>query len=221
MGQFDLNLSTRPFRPYRAANIGLLTLLLVLLVVTAGQILSYQQYSSLAAASRQQETEVRADADQLVAQVQKLNDKMTSGNATEKLSEVELLNRIIIRKSFSWTKVFANLEKAMPENVRLLNLHPFLDEEGRIGLTMGVRGRSLADATAFLTTLERSEIFTEVQLAVQEKKEANANGEVEFSLSSLYTEPAKKQVEAKPQPKALPQPQALPQPKALPRKVSR
>jgi len=101
MGQFDLNLSTRPFKPYRAANFGLLTLLLILLTVSAGQVLSYQQYSSLAAASRQEEQEVRADTDMVTAAVQKLNEKMTSGNATSKLSEVELLNRILIRKSFS------------------------------------------------------------------------------------------------------------------------
>jgi len=214
MGQFDLNLSTRPFKPYRAANFGLLALLLVLLAISAGQVLSYQQYSSLAAVSREEEQGVKADTDQVTVQVQKLNEKMTSGNATAKLSEVELLNRILIRKSFSWTRVFANLEKAMPENVRLLSLSPFLDEKGRIGLTMEVRGRSLSDATEFLRTLEQSDIFTDVSLAVQERK--TTNGEVEFSLTSYYTQPQTKAVEAKPQPKA----PAGAQPKALPRKVS-
>jgi len=214
MGQFDLNLSTRPFKPYRAANFGLLTLLLILLTVSAGQVLSYQQYSSLAAASRQEEQEVRADTDMVTAAVQKLNEKMTSGNATSKLSEVELLNRILIRKSFSWTRVFASLEKALPENVRLLSLRPFLDEQEKIGLTMDVRGRTLGDATEFLRTLEQSDIFTDVSLAVQERK--TTNGEVEFSLTSYYTQPQTKAVEAKPQPKA----PASAQPKALPRKVS-
>jgi len=214
MGQFDLNLSTRPFKPYRATNFGLLTLLLILLTVSAGQVLSYQQYSSLAAASRQEEQEVRADTDMVTGAVQKLNEKMTSGNATAKLSEVELLNRILIRKSFSWTRVFASLEKAMPENVRLLSLRPFLDEQEKIGLTMDVRGRTLGDATEFLRTLEQSDIFTDVSLAVQERK--TTNGEVEFSLTSYYTQPQTKAVEAKPQPKA----PAGAQPKALPRKVS-
>jgi Tfp pilus assembly protein PilN len=219
MGQFDLNLSTRPFKPYRAATFGLLTLLLVLIAVSAGQILSFQQYSSLASVSRQEEQDVKAENDRLTAEVQKLNDKMTSGNANAKLSEVELLNRILIRKSFSWTRVFANLEKAMPENVRLLSLRPFLDEQERIGLTMDIRGRSLADATQFLRTLEDSAIFKDVTLAIQEKKDVN--GEVEFSLTSYYAEPQPKPqpraAEAKPKPKALPSTQ----PKALPRKVSR
>src|SRR5262245_21117298 len=143
MGQFDLNLSSRPFKPYRAANIGLFALLLILIAVSAQQVLSYQHYSSLASASRQEEMDVRADTDALAAQVDALNKKMASGNATGKLSEVELLNRILIKKSFSWTRVFASLEKAMPENVRLVSLRPFLDEQERIGLEMDVRGRSL------------------------------------------------------------------------------
>jgi len=214
MGQFDLNLSTRPFKPYRAANFGLLTLLLLLIAVSAYQVLNYQQFSSYAASSRKEEQEVRANTDMVTASVQKLNEKMASGNATSKLSEVEMLNRILIRKGFSWTKVFANLEKAMPENVRLVSLRPFLDETERIGLTMDVRGRTLGDATEFLRTLEQSSIFSEVSLAVQETK--NTNGEVEFSLSSYYMEPQPKAAEARPQPKAPP----VVQPKALPRKVS-
>ena len=44
MGQFDLNLSTRPFKPYRAVNLGLFVLLMILGVISAAQVLSYQQY---------------------------------------------------------------------------------------------------------------------------------------------------------------------------------
>src|SRR5688572_16884465 len=148
MGQFDLNLSTRPFKPYRATNFGLLVLLLGLLAVSAGQVLSYQQNSSLASVSREVEQEVRMSNDELTSRVQQLNAKMTSGNATAKLSEVELLNRLLIRKSFSWTRVFANLEKVMSDDVRLLSLAPFVDDAGRIGINMDIRGRTLADATA-------------------------------------------------------------------------
>jgi Tfp pilus assembly protein PilN len=203
MGQFDLNLSTRPFKPYRAVNLGLFVLLLVLLAVSAAQVLSYQQYSSLASASREEEMKVRADTDLLTAQVQKLNAQMTSGNATAKLSEVELLNRLLVRKSFSWTRVFANLERMMPEDVRLMSLIPFVDEQGRIGLTMEVRGRSLEDANTFLKILEDSDIFTDVALAVQEKKDQNlsASGEVQFTLSSFYV-PEEKKLPEKVDPKA-------------------
>ena len=191
MGQFDLNLSTRPFRPYRAANFGLLVLLLALLAVSAGQVLSYQQYSSLANESRQVEQEVRMSNEELTTQVQQLNAKMASGNANTKLSEVELLNRLLVRKSFSWTTVFANLERIMSDDVRLLSLVPFVDEKGQIALTMGIRGRTLSDANAFLRTLEDSDIFSDVSLAVQQN--SSPSGEVEFTLSASYTPPETKE----------------------------
>ncbi|HET9216793.1 MAG TPA: PilN domain-containing protein [Terriglobia bacterium] len=190
MGQFDLNLSTRPFKPYRAANFGLLVVLLALIAVSAGQLLSYQQYSSLADESRQAEQDVRMSNDELTAQVQQLNAKMASGNANAKLSEVELLNRLLVRKSFSWTAVFANLERVMSDDVRLVSLIPFVDEKGQIGLTMNIRGRTLSDATAFLRTLEDSDIFTDVSLSIQEKKDAA--GEVQFTLTASYTPPEPK-----------------------------
>jgi len=202
MGQFDLNLSTRPFKPYRATTLGLLVLLLGLIAVSAGQVLSYQHYSSLADVSREVEQEVRMSNDELTTAVQKLNEKMASKNAAGKLSEVELLNRLIYRKSFSWTRVFATLERVMPDDVRLVSLAPFIDEKDRIGLTMEIRGRTLADATTFLRTLEDSDVFTDVTLAVQEKRDATSAGEVQFSLSSLYSAPEVKPA-AQPQSKVL------------------
>jgi Tfp pilus assembly protein PilN len=103
----------------------------------------------------------------------------------------------------------------MPENVRLLSLRPFLDEQEKIGLTMDVRGRTLGDATEFLRTLEQSDIFTDVSLAVQERK--TTNGEVEFSLDLLLIlspdQSCGGQASAR-------RPPASAQPKALPRKVS-
>src|SRR5688572_10653687 len=150
MGQFELNLSTRPFKPYRAANLGLLLLLLVLVTISVAQFYSYRHYSTLAAASRSAEAKVRAEADGLQSNLQSLNSRMTSSNAATKLSEVDLLNQLLLRRSFSWTQVFADLERITPENVRLVNLHPFIDAKGMIGLNMNIRGRSLADATQFL-----------------------------------------------------------------------
>ena len=188
MGQFDLNLSTRPFKPYRAANLGLLVLLLLLVAVSVLQFSSYQQYSALAAASRSVEAQARAESDRLNQNLQSLNSKMTSSKAAAKLSEVDLLNQLLLRKSFSWTQVFADLERVTPENVRLVSLHPFIDAAGKIGLNMNIRGRSLTDATEFLRTLEDSKKFTDTALAVEEKKDALPTGEVEFALSTYYSQ---------------------------------
>lgn len=195
MGKFDLNLSTRPFKPYRAVNLGLFALLLVLLAVSAAQFLNYQQYSTMAASTREEEQKAQADASLAGVELQTLNDGLKKNNADVKISEVEALNRLLLRKSFSWTSVFANLERIMPENVRLVSLRPFVDEQGKIGLNIDIRGRSFADAAQFLRTLEESKIFTDVALAVEQKverrdiRDLTPSGEVEFTLSSYYNQP--------------------------------
>jgi Tfp pilus assembly protein PilN len=186
MGQFDLNLSTRPFKPYRAANLGLFALLVVLVAVSAYQVYNYQQYSSLAAASREEEMTKRAEADMVGEQTRSLNVKMTRMNANAKLSEVALLNELLLKKSFSWTRVLATLEGLIPDDVRLVSLRPFIDQHEKIYLNMNIRGRSLADANQFLRALENSRVFTDVVLAVEVKTGTATSGETEFTLSAYY-----------------------------------
>lgn len=196
MGQFDLNLSTRPFKPYRAVNLGLFLLLMILGVISAAQLLSYQQYSGLAAESRAVEMNIREESDLLTREIQRLEGDLVKGDAQAKLAEVELLNQLILKKSFKWTSVFANLERAKGENVRLVSLRPFVDEGGRTGLNLDIRGRTLADATEFLRTLEASHVFTDVVLAATDEKKDNA-GEVAFTLSSYYNSDESKPGEKK------------------------
>src|SRR5262245_15275930 len=138
MGQFDLNLSTRPFKPYRAANLGLFVVLLILVAVSVYQFYGYQRYSTLAAASREEEKTHRQEADLLGEQMRSLNLKMGQSNATAKLSEVEQLNQLLLKKSFSWTRLLAQLEKLVPDDVRLVALQPLVDEKGKLFINMNI-----------------------------------------------------------------------------------
>jgi len=186
MGRIDLNLSTRPFKPYRVVNLVLFVILLGLAAVSVRQFYSYREYSKLAAAIRDEEREARALADAKAKQRAALASTMSGGGAAAKLSEVEFLNSLILKKSFSWTQVFATLEDRMPDDVYLLGLQPFTDDQGKIGLNMKIRGRSLASAADFVSILESSGVFGDVTVAVEEKMDAVAAGEVEVTLGAYY-----------------------------------
>jgi Tfp pilus assembly protein PilN len=193
MGQFNLNLSTRPFKPYRAANLGLFTLLVVLVAVSVIQFYSYQQNSSLAAGIRDNERKAKEESEALTTRLKAVTSQMYSNNASTKLEQVAFLNEVLKRKSFSWTQVFANLERVTPENVYLLNMHPFIDEKGMMGLNIVLRGRSFVDATEFVSILEDSGIFAQVTVAKEELK--TSQGEVEFALSAYYFPEEEKRAE--------------------------
>jgi hypothetical protein len=186
MGQLDLNLSTRPFKPYRAVNLLLLLILLILIGISAVQVYGYREYSSLAATIRDEERESREESELLSRQVLALRTTVTGGSAAAKLSEVEFLNALLVRRSFSWTRLFSSLEDLTPDEVYLLGLRPFTDDEGKIGINIALRARSLGDAAGFVRTLERSGVFGDVTVAVEEKKDPLPGGEVEVTLGAYY-----------------------------------
>jgi Tfp pilus assembly protein PilN len=161
--------------------------LLVLAAVSAGQVYTYQQNASLAASIRGNQLKLKEESERLTKSMTELNIKMFSGKAAAKMTQVEILNQILLRKSFSWTKVFANLEEVIPENVYLLSLRPFIDEKGNMGLNIIFRGKSFADGHEFVRTLEGSQIFSNIALAEETKKDTQAAmGEVEMALSAYY-----------------------------------
>jgi len=187
MGQFNLNLSTRPFKPHRAINLLMAILLVALVGVSGYQVYTYRKNSRLAGGIRRTQLELKQKSEQLTKDLQALNGKMYSGNVNAKMSQVELLNLVIAKRQFSWTRVFAALEQTMPENCYLIGIRPFLDPKGKIGLNITYRGKTFADGAEFLRLLESSPMFTETALGIEEK--FGAQGEVDFAVSTYYVAP--------------------------------
>src|SRR5216683_1784868 len=61
----------------------------------------------------------------------------------EVLERSLFLNSLLYRKSISWTKVFEDLEKVLPPNVRLINIRPQVVSESQVYLEMTLGSDSL------------------------------------------------------------------------------
>src|SRR5438094_926408 len=101
---FELNLSTRPFPAYRAFNLALATLLVVLIGLSAWQAVGFARYSRLGRSIRGEEQETRVEADSLGQRVAELGSRLDRPESTAKLNEIGFLNHLILRKNFSWTR---------------------------------------------------------------------------------------------------------------------
>jgi type IV pilus assembly protein PilN len=62
-------------------------------------------------------------------------------------------NDLLLRKGISWTRIFADLEKAVPYNVRVVQIHPTVDAQNRILLDMQVASQSPEPVITLLQTL--------------------------------------------------------------------
>lgn len=189
MADFDLNLSTQPFPAYRLINTALVCILVVLAIVSVWQAAGFSRYSKMARSIRGVEQENRVEAEALGKRVAELESRLDRPESTAKINEIGFLNHLILRKSFSWTKLFNDLEHIVPENVHFLNLAPSIDADGGVTLSLGVRARSMGDMTKFVRRLEDSPLFEKVVVRVEEKIEETKNAaatDLDVTLSTVY-----------------------------------
>jgi hypothetical protein len=184
--EFDLNLSTRPFPAYRAKNIVLATILIVLIALSAWQAAGFNKYSRRARSIRGAEQDARVEAESLKSRVTELESRLDRPESTAKLNEIGFLNHLILRRNFSWTRLFATLEDMVPDSVHLANLTPNVGANGKLTLSLGVKARSIADVTVFIKRLEQSPVFENVIVSAEEKKEPTVSSDVDITLTAVY-----------------------------------
>lgn len=158
--RIPLNLASEPFRRDRPILVGavagcaLLGLTLIVMII-----------SIIAARSRAAET--RTAVENLNRQLSALNTQQAKLDGTlrrpenaEVLERSVLLNTLISRKGISWTKVFSDLEKVMPHNVRLIYVRlPQIDSDNQVTLDMVVGAQGPEPVIEFLRKLQASPLF--------------------------------------------------------------
>jgi type IV pilus assembly protein PilN len=196
VAEFDLNLSTRPFPAYRLINVALATILAVLFALSVWQAIGFTRYSRLARLTRAAEIEARVEAGTLGRRVAELETPLDRPEATAKLNEIGFLNRLISRKSLSWTRLLADLEEMVPNNVHLTSLTPTFGVAGGIMLQIELQGRSIAAASEFINRLEKSRVFQNITVSTEQKHItpsssptsalSSSSSDVDIRLTAVY-----------------------------------
>ncbi len=100
----------------------------------------------------------------------------------------QFLNGLIERKAFSWTQVFADLERIMPARLHVVSIHPELTESEDLQIKLTVAGESRDRALDLVRRMEESPRFRQ---PVINSENAQTNSQtpgdnVEFNISALY-----------------------------------
>jgi|KBSMisStandDraft_5_1062788.scaffolds.fasta_scaffold538993_1 hypothetical protein len=198
MGDFNLNLSTRPFPAYRVANLALLLFFVLISGLTAWQVYSFRHYSGLAKDIRDKEKAAREEKGSLTNTLNDLGTRLDRPVTKDKLAEIDFLNNLITRKHFSWTTVFANLESVIPDNVHLSTVAPEILKD-KVTLHLEIVCRSISDESEFIRRLQASPVFADVIVSREESKGTGGAGDVGVDLTVTYF-PEKTAPEATTQP---------------------
>jgi hypothetical protein len=137
-----------------AALASVLGLVLIYQLVTV--VSERHQAADIRIAIEQQNSRLKS----IAAQQAKLNATLHRPENAEVLERSLFLNTLIDRKAISWTRIFADLEKVMPYNVRLVSVRlPAVDSNNQVLLDMVVGARDVPPILDLLKRLEGSPQF--------------------------------------------------------------
>jgi type IV pilus assembly protein PilN len=183
--RLDINLATQPYEDVRRfwvrwgtvlAGLGILTLVLV--------------YSALAGwlTARKDRSLIQQRQEQIAARDKEKINAEALLNQPENRStrdRSQFLNDLFQRKSFSWTKVFEDLEQVMPARLHVVSIQPEMSPDNQLQIKLVVAGESRDRALELVRKMEESQRFQQTRID-QERFQPAAGDSVQFDISALY-----------------------------------
>ena len=185
----EINLATRPYEDvgefYRTWG------MLVAAVVLISVVLGWMTLSSLVSSRTvgQQTAKLRRQIADLDREKQAAQDLLNRPENRETRDRSRFLNQLIARKAFSWTQVFADLEKIIPAHVHVLAITPGITEDNQIQVAMRVEAESREQSIELIRRLEESKSFRQPQMRSENSQTGASGGRpsVSFDIVALYT----------------------------------
>ena len=150
--RINLNLATHPQKNRRIFYLacGLLVLVFLFLVLHSGITLFRYNNSGKEAQSS------LSDIEQRMTDIRKKRNDLTSlikKEAVVQQPKIDLINSVILKKSFSWSDFLSDLEELLPDSCYILSLAPVLGEDQKIEVSMSVAAPSLSELLVFIDRL--------------------------------------------------------------------
>ncbi|HYX67552.1 MAG TPA: PilN domain-containing protein [Terriglobales bacterium] len=184
--RLDINLATRPYQDAGRFYLqwgALLAGVLVLTLVLAG----------FAVSAWKQGRAVSRRIEQANQQIASLNHEKEEAEAIlqrpgnrEVRDRSAFLNTLIARKTFSWTQVFADLEKIMPPRLHVVSITPDLSKDNRLEVHLRVAAESRDTAVDLVRRMEQAPHFVRPEIQQETTKPQSAAGGVEFEIIAQY-----------------------------------
>jgi Tfp pilus assembly protein PilN len=193
-----LNLARRPFRNERLPTLLLAAGCAVLAAVTLHH--GFVARDLLPGRAQDKEREAVALESELLSLREEVRKLRGAESAPAPLvKEWAAVKELVDRRAFSWTGLLADLEEAVPPEIRLVSIAPRV-ERGQHTLALAAVGREVDDALALYAALSGHRHFRSVQL--DGYSEADAGLEIRCHVG--YAPPRTRQAKAGAPPPGVP-----------------
>jgi type IV pilus assembly protein PilN len=186
--RLNINLASKPYQDVRRILIqwGGLVLLLALCTIA----LVWTAVSSWRE-SRDVNSKISALESDIARQDRQRAEALAILHLPRNSSVVEtssFLNGLIARKSFSWTRVFMQLEEIMPPGLHVVSIAPVLQPKtNTVEVHLTVAGNSREAAVELVKRLEQSPSFRDARITTESEVTERASLDtVRFGLAAVY-----------------------------------
>jgi Tfp pilus assembly protein PilN len=181
-----LNLASKPFRnrttPY------LLSLIMLALAVSGG-LLCFSQIRKNSAESELARNQVEQMQDE-VKRLKGEGEKIQQQLSPEQQGMLIASHRLVANKSFGWSRLFADLESVLPNNVSAsrISVENIYKDGDRVKaeLELGVLSRDYQAVMAMIGTMNNSGLF-QAELRDQNLQKNERTSYTEYTLRLIYT----------------------------------
>jgi type IV pilus assembly protein PilN len=186
--RLNINLATKPYQDVRRVLLqwgGLVLLLAVCTVALAWTAVSvWRESRNVNAKITGLESEIAA----LDKERNKAVEELKLPQNSSVVDDSKFLNGLIARKSFSWTRVFMQLEEIMPPRLHVVSILPELQPKtNTVEVHLTVAGTSREAAVELVKRLERSPNFREARITEEAEAHDKENIDtVRFQLNAVY-----------------------------------
>lgn len=166
--KIGINLASEPLRRDRPILVASGTVAFLMLV-SLGILVSLALMDRKASArDRSLQASLNRDLTKLKAEQRKVDGEVRKPENSEVLERSVLINELLRRKGISWTRIFADLEKTLPPNVRVTQIRPQVNSNNQIYLEMTIASDTPEPLVTFVNNLEQSSVFGSANVSVSQ-----------------------------------------------------
>src|SRR5581483_11113074 len=185
--RIDINLATRPYEDsrqfwtYWGTGLALLALATALLIFVAAT--GYVR----AAHDRQELGKLQSQIAAYDREKGEAEAVLNQPQNRDLRDQSQFLNQLFERKSFSWTRIFEDLEQVMPAHLHVISIHP-ASADNNVRLKLIVGGDSQVQALDLVRKMENSKHFKQTRIVNEGYSEQSpSNDRVTFDIEAVYT----------------------------------
>lgn len=160
MMRIPINVASQPFQRNRPVLVSSIAGCLVLAITLTALVASAMNERNQMGSTRAELSRLNKQLNTLTAEQNHLDATLRKPENAVVLERSLLLNTLLQRKGISWTRIFADLEKVTPYNVRLILVRlPQITSQNQVMLDMQVGAKEPKPILEFLNNLAGSPLF--------------------------------------------------------------